>query len=361
MGLSGFPEGKTKEGELGGTFDSDGGYQIKNVKVLYLDHEGGKLSVRFEIEDYKFVDGKMKPGRSYDVGPLTIENGGGIVLGVSGEKKEEQYETAIHKLPILRGIAKRQREELRRYKLIDVVRFRVKAKNWKEEGLIQSVSPRPKLVKGRRKVELRFIDFHSVEDPDRAPEGLKKAAQRISDWQTSLAGRPPLSGASPATQGEFSFLKTAKGADGYRVPSFTLGKEFSCRVGHRATGIEGEPLELGLSAKVKVTERADGKLSVEITPVMGQFAAWTGEERIRASRTGKIPEPKLVWARGLKQTFTVENGGGILLGKIRDEVSVIEDKVPLLGDVPVLGRLFSSTVENHHNGFGAVQITVTDH
>ncbi len=37
----------------------------------------------------------------------------------------------------------------------------------------------------------------------------------------------------------------------------------------------------------------------------------------------------------------------VLGGLIREDVQKIEDKVPLLGDIPLLGRLFRSSVDQH--------------
>jgi general secretion pathway protein D len=50
--------------------------------------------------------------------------------------------------------------------------------------------------------------------------------------------------------------------------------------------------------------------------------------------------------RSIKSTILAENGQVIVLGGlIQDDVTQADSKVPLLGDIPLLGRLFRSTKE----------------
>ncbi|MGV8321456.1 type II secretion system protein GspD, partial [Pseudomonas aeruginosa] len=50
----------------------------------------------------------------------------------------------------------------------------------------------------------------------------------------------------------------------------------------------------------------------------------------------------------IKSTILAENGQVIVIGGlIQDDVSQAESKVPLLGDIPLLGRLFRSTKDTH--------------
>lgn len=37
----------------------------------------------------------------------------------------------------------------------------------------------------------------------------------------------------------------------------------------------------------------------------------------------------------------------MLGGLIREDVQKVEDKVPILGDIPILGRLFRSSIDQH--------------
>jgi len=52
--------------------------------------------------------------------------------------------------------------------------------------------------------------------------------------------------------------------------------------------------------------------------------------------------------RKVTTSVSVFDGSTVLLGGlIREDVQKVEDKVPLLGDVPILGRLFRSSVDQH--------------
>ena len=52
--------------------------------------------------------------------------------------------------------------------------------------------------------------------------------------------------------------------------------------------------------------------------------------------------------RKVTTSVSVFDGSTVVLGGlIREDVQKVEDKVPLLGDVPILGRLFRSSVDQH--------------
>ncbi len=52
--------------------------------------------------------------------------------------------------------------------------------------------------------------------------------------------------------------------------------------------------------------------------------------------------------RTLKTSVTVFDGSTVVMGGlIREDVQDVEDKVPLLGDIPILGRLFQTKAEDH--------------
>ena len=47
-------------------------------------------------------------------------------------------------------------------------------------------------------------------------------------------------------------------------------------------------------------------------------------------------------------TVAVYDGNTVVLGGLmREDVQKIEDKVPFLGDIPLVGRLFRSSVDQH--------------
>ena len=52
--------------------------------------------------------------------------------------------------------------------------------------------------------------------------------------------------------------------------------------------------------------------------------------------------------RKVTTSVSVFDGATVMLGGlIREDIQKVEDKVPILGDVPVVGRLFRSSVDQH--------------
>ncbi len=52
--------------------------------------------------------------------------------------------------------------------------------------------------------------------------------------------------------------------------------------------------------------------------------------------------------RKVTTSVTIFDGQTVVLGGLmREDVQKIEDKVPLLGDIPFVGRLFRSSVDQH--------------
>jgi len=52
--------------------------------------------------------------------------------------------------------------------------------------------------------------------------------------------------------------------------------------------------------------------------------------------------------RKVTTSVSVFDGSTVVLGGLmREDVQKVEDKVPLLGDIPILGRLFRSSVDQH--------------
>ncbi len=55
----------------------------------------------------------------------------------------------------------------------------------------------------------------------------------------------------------------------------------------------------------------------------------------------------IFWVREVSTRVTLWDGATLVMGGLtREEVKKVEDKVPLLGDVPLLGRLFRSKGES---------------
>ncbi|MGV3533288.1 MAG: type II secretion system protein GspD, partial [Chthoniobacteraceae bacterium] len=52
--------------------------------------------------------------------------------------------------------------------------------------------------------------------------------------------------------------------------------------------------------------------------------------------------------RKVTTSVSVFDGATVVLGGLmREDVQKVEDKIPLLGDIPLIGRLFRSSVDQH--------------
>jgi general secretion pathway protein D len=62
----------------------------------------------------------------------------------------------------------------------------------------------------------------------------------------------------------------------------------------------------------------------------------------------------------VKTSVTVWDGQTVALGGlIREDVQDVEDKIPVLGDIPLVGRLFRSEVEDHFKRNLMIFVTAT--
>lgn len=96
-------------------------------------------------------------------------------------------------------------------------------------------------------------------------------------------------------------------------------------------------------------ERQDVGLTLKVTPQVNEGD--TIKLDIEQETSSVIPGSEVTGIttrkRSIKTSVLVDDGGILVLGGLMEEnVSETESKVPLLGDIPLLGRLFSSTSTN---------------
>ncbi len=103
-----------------------------------------------------------------------------------------------------------------------------------------------------------------------------------------------------------------------------------------STGVSTEAVAYtvtGITLKVTPTVNADGRITLNIEPDVSQPAA-TGST---AGTTGAISTD----SRKAKTVVIVQDGETIVIGGlISDRVNTQTAKIPILGDIPVLGWLF---------------------
>ncbi|MFL1404586.1 type II secretion system secretin GspD [Marinobacter sp. M1N3S26] len=122
-----------------------------------------------------------------------------------------------------------------------------------------------------------------------------------------------------------------------------VGQNVPFRTGEQATAGDG------LSNPFTTIERRDIGLTLKVTPSISD----DGLVRLVVEQTTEDIADSVEDAsdiitnkREIKTTVLADDGETIVLGGlINENVRISESKVPLLGDIPILGRLFSSTSE----------------
>ncbi|KAB0687971.1 secretin N-terminal domain-containing protein [Pseudomonas aeruginosa] len=126
-----------------------------------------------------------------------------------------------------------------------------------------------------------------------------------------------------------------------------VGQNVPFNTGSYTTNSEGS------SNPFTTVERKDIGVNLKVTPHINDGAALRLEiEQEISSIAPSVQQVSntdiITNKRSIKSTILAENGQVIVLGGlIQDDVVQAESKVPLLGDIPWLGKLFRSTKDTH--------------
>lgn len=112
----------------------------------------------------------------------------------------------------------------------------------------------------------------------------------------------------------------------------------------------GDATEEGIALMVKPTVEDNYKISMPMTPTIQEFVGWTDysymiplgdDDKVRYyPNTLKMP---VIEARQVSTTVVSYDGETVVLGGVmRDRIAIVEDQYPILGDLPLIGRLFQS-------------------
>jgi general secretion pathway protein D len=123
-----------------------------------------------------------------------------------------------------------------------------------------------------------------------------------------------------------------------------------------------ETRDVGVILEVKADATQDRRISLELTPEVTEFQGFinyggdvreatapanadpiTGEGQLRVQGVALTPVFSL---RKVTTKLIVVDGQTVVMGGfIREDSQKIQDKIPLLGDIPLVGRLFRSESE----------------
>jgi beta-lactamase regulating signal transducer with metallopeptidase domain len=106
-----------------------------------------------------------------------------------------------------------------------------------------------------------------------------------------------------------------------------------------------ENIPLGPVVDIVPRVSPDGKIELVVIANVTEFLGYDKPDRAQAAAfpgaTLPLPHFRL---RKMSTSASVPDGGTLVLGGVEDErVVEVQDKVPVLGDIPVAGRLFRST------------------
>ena len=108
-----------------------------------------------------------------------------------------------------------------------------------------------------------------------------------------------------------------------------------------------DPTELGVKMTVTPTVDPDKyTISLSLQPVVQQFVEWTDYSYTQATSLGPVRNTvrmPVIEARTVDTEVTVYDGETIVMGGImRDTIESVNDTVPIIGKIPLIGRLFQS-------------------
>lgn len=108
-------------------------------------------------------------------------------------------------------------------------------------------------------------------------------------------------------------------------------------------GPDGNTIDLNLAPEVTEFE---GFVNYG-SPIQTSAVDALGNPTTIVLTENRIPQP-VFSSRKVQTSVTVYDGATVVMGGlIREDVQDVEDKVPLLGDIPVIGRLFQTKAEDH--------------
>lgn len=118
------------------------------------------------------------------------------------------------------------------------------------------------------------------------------------------------------------------------------------------SGFEVE--QIGVTMNLTPNVQPDDSIRLFITPNVTEFEGFieygSSSIAIQGSITAIVPSgviQPIFNVRTLQTTVTIYDGATVVMGGLtRDEVKSVNDKVPVLGDIPFIGRLFQSKGES---------------
>jgi pilus assembly protein CpaC len=134
---------------------------------------------------------------------------------------------------------------------------------------------------------------------------------------------------------------------------FLVGGEVPIPVSQGSDGISIEFKEYGVRLRFSPVITESGAIQLTVAPEVSSFE----EVNSVSVSGGTIPSFR---SRRANTTITLESGQGFIIGGlIQDSLNTSVNKIPLLGDIPILGALFRSTTYEKDQSELAILVTPT--
>lgn len=112
----------------------------------------------------------------------------------------------------------------------------------------------------------------------------------------------------------------------------------------------GDAVEEGIVLNVRPQVEENFTITLVMTPVIQMFVGWTDYSYMMPLEANGVTryypntlKKPIIEARTVETTVVSYDGETIVLGGvIKDRISMVDDQYPILGDIPLIGRLFQS-------------------
>ena len=185
-------------------------------------------------------------------------------------------------------------------------------------------------------VLIRALEQHAGSDLMSAPK-LTVLSGKTAEITVAMELRYPQNYGD--THSEVGIGSSAIGANSAAGVTITAGtpKDFAMR-------------NIGVEMSVTPIVEADDTISLQLEPKVTEFEGFVeyGGVNVAVSSNTTVTVPSgfyqpIFSTRELHTEVNIFDGATVVMGGLtREEVKEVRDKVPILGDIPLLGRLFSS-------------------
>ena len=109
---------------------------------------------------------------------------------------------------------------------------------------------------------------------------------------------------------------------------------------------QSEPEPLGITFGTTPSIGDNGEITMVLEPQISSLVGWTYYEGTNEDGVSETLRTPNIARRNLRTNVTIKDGETLVIGGvIEDNVTQRKDKVPLLGDIPLIGRLFQSRTQ----------------